>query len=147
MHNSHLMGYIPQACTCTHAPHTINSMSPCNQDFHWCKHTADSLLLDDSPLARRMSLHHGLIDLCDNHFTDRITLPWFQASSRFCLLLTSKHTASSLIETYRRRILQASVVQQERARGYSGSPACPAAESLRLWLDSRLVLRHSLDLR
>ena len=43
-----------------------------------------------------MSLHHGLTDLSDNHFTDSFTLPWFQASSqaslRFCLRanLTSK---------------------------------------------------------
>ena len=54
---------------------------------HYCK---------DSPFARRMSLHHGLTDLCGSHFTDSFILAWFQASSqaslRFCLWapLTSK---------------------------------------------------------
>ena len=49
-----------------------------------------------------MSLHHGLTDLCDNHFTDRLILPWFPASSqaslRFCLRakLISNHHANSL---------------------------------------------------
>ena len=44
-----------------------------------------------------MSLHHGLTDLRNNHFTDSYTLPWFptsyQASLRFCLWakLTSKN--------------------------------------------------------
>ena len=43
-----------------------------------------------------MSLHHGLTDPCDNHFTDSFIFSWFQASSqaslRFCLRakLTSK---------------------------------------------------------
>ena len=43
-----------------------------------------------------MSLHHGLTDPCDNHFTDSSIFSWFQASSqaslRFCLRakLTSK---------------------------------------------------------
>ena len=36
------------------------------QQTHYCK--------NDSPLARRMSLHHGLTDLCDNHFTDSFML-------------------------------------------------------------------------
>ena len=51
--------------------------------------TADSPLKNDSLLARRMSLHHGLTYLCDNHFLASFILPWFQASSqaslRFCL--------------------------------------------------------------
>lgn len=33
-----------------------------------CQLTADSLLFNDSPLARRMSMHDSLTDLCDNHF-------------------------------------------------------------------------------
>ena len=36
-----------------------------------------------------MSLHHGLPDLRNNHFTDSYIFPWFQtfdqASLRFCL--------------------------------------------------------------
>ena len=36
-----------------------------------------------------MSLHHGLTDLRNNHFTDSYILPWYptsyQASLRFCL--------------------------------------------------------------
>ena len=35
-----------------------------------CQLTADSLMLNDSLLACRMSLHHGLTDLCDNHLLD-----------------------------------------------------------------------------
>ena len=52
-----------------------------------------------------MSLHHGLTDLCDNHFTDSFILAWFQASSqaslRFCLRapLTSKQLSHT--ESYR----------------------------------------------
>ena len=38
---------------------------------HECKHAANS------PLARRMSLHHGITDLCNNHCTDSFILPWF----------------------------------------------------------------------
>ena len=57
------------------------------------------MMLDEGAgagVARRMSLHHGLTDLCNNHFTDSFILAWFQASSqaslRFCLWgpLTSK---------------------------------------------------------
>ena len=52
-----------------------------------CQFTADSLLYNDSLLARRMSLHHGhgLIDLCDNQCTDNFILLWFQASSQASL--------------------------------------------------------------
>ena len=37
--------------------------------------SASSLLKNDSPLAHRMSLHHGLTDLRNNHFTDSYILP------------------------------------------------------------------------
>ena len=59
----------------------------------------------DSPLARRMSLYHGLTDLRNNHFTDDCILPWFQpfyqASLTFCLWakLTSKHHRPVLVQT------------------------------------------------
>lgn len=58
--------------------------------------TADSLLQNGSPLARCMTLHHGLFHLCDDPFTD-IFFSWFQASYqaslKFCLCanLTSEH--------------------------------------------------------
>ena len=32
-----------------------------------------------------MSLHHGLTDLCDSHFTDSFVLASSQASLRLCL--------------------------------------------------------------
>ena len=52
----------------------------------FCHHAADDFQ-HDSPLARRMSLHDGLTDLRNNHFTDSHILPCFQichqASLRF----------------------------------------------------------------
>ena len=43
-------------------------------------------------LRLRMSLHHGLTDMRNNHFTDSHVAAWFQtsyqASLRFCLWAT-----------------------------------------------------------
>ena len=50
-----------------------------------CQLTTDSLLKNDSRLVRRMSLHHGPTDLCDNHCTVSFILLWFQASSQASL--------------------------------------------------------------
>ena len=58
---------------------TLTSDTPAS---HCCQLTADSLLQNDSPLARRLPLHHCLRDLGNNHFTDTYLLPWFQTSNQ-----------------------------------------------------------------
>ena len=63
-----------------------------------------------------MSLHHGLTDLCGNHFTDSFILPWFQASSQASLRfrlrakLLNNFQQQKLLQQSAHRFLQ--VVQQ-----------------------------------
>ena len=72
-----------------------------------------------------MLLHHGLTDLCGNHFTDSFILAWFQASSqaslRVCLWapltskqqltagcsLTPQHSACALLSDHGYLLIQA----------------------------------------
>ena len=45
---------------------------------------------DDSPVARSMSLHHGLTDLCNNHLTSVTAIVWFQATYQVSLRVCAR---------------------------------------------------------